>query len=229
MHNNYGIFSLECDTKETGPIYPQVQRMSDGYDYKAENATRKLFRHWKSFPEFRPNLDSFVLDAKSRQTDILSNSLSSRGLILNSKARAIFESAKTCPVKFYKASVIHNNKLLTDYFWMHIVSDYTEFVDYTNSTFFIYQNFMKNLGQIEVFSKEDLIEKEEKLKKDNPSTTLAIWSERIKMIPSFDLTLELFEIGKFDSNLYVGQSLKSVLIDNRITGYKIENTIKIIF
>jgi len=228
MRNSYNILDFDCNSKETGPIYPQVQKMSSGYDNKADNSIKKLFRHWKSFPDFKPNLDSFVLEPKSKQTDILSNALSSRGIILNSKAKAIFESVKTCPIQFYEASVIHHRQLLDDYFWMHIVSDYTDFVDYTNSTFFIYQNFMKNIGYIEVLSKEDLIEKEEKLKRDNPNTTLAIWSEKIKMLSSFDMELQLFTIGKFDANLYIDQSLKNILIENKITGYRTENTNKII-
>lgn len=228
MRNSYNILDFDCNSKETGPIYPQVQKMSSGYDNKADNSIKKLFRHWKSFPDFKPNLDSFVLEPKSKQTDILSNALSSRGIILNSKAKAIFESVKTCPIQFYEASVIHHRQLLDDYFWMHIVSDYTDFVDYTNSTFFIYQNFMKNIGYIEVLSKEDLIEKEEKLKRDNPNTTLAIWSEKIKMLSSFDMELQLFTICKFDANLYIDQSLKNILIENKITGYRTENTNKII-
>jgi hypothetical protein len=228
MHNSYNILDFDCNSKETGPVYPQIQKMSNGYDNKADNSVKKLFRYSKSFPDFKPNLDSFVLETKSKQTDILSNALSSKGIILNRKTKAIFESVKTCPIQFYEASVTHNNKLLDDYFWMHIVSDYTDFVDYTNSTFFIYQNFMKNLGNIKILSKEDLTEKEEKLKRDNPNTTLAIWSEKIKMLPSFDIKLQLFTIGKFDANLYIGQSLRNILMENKITGYKAENTNKIL-
>jgi len=228
MHNSYKIFDFDCNSKETGPVYPQVQKMSNGYDNKADNSIKKLFRYSKSFPDFEPNLDSFLLETKSKQTDILSNALSAKGIIINRKTKAIFESFKTCPIQFYEATVIHNNKLFTDYFWMHIVSDYTNFVDYTNSTFFIYQNFLKNLGDIKILSKKDLIEKDEKLKRDNPNTTLAIWSEKIKMLPSFDSNLQLFMIGKFDGNLYLGQSLNNVLMENKITGYQAENTNKIL-
>lgn len=112
---------------------------------------------------------------------------------------------------------------------MQIVSDYTDFVDYKNSSFVIYQNLMINLGHIQVFSKEDLIEKEEKLKTDNPHTTLAILSEKLKMLPSFDLSLQFFKIGNFDSKIYVGGSLKKILIENQITGCKILDTDKIAF
>lgn len=228
MHNSYNILDFDCNSKETGPVYPQIQKMSNGYDNKADNSIKKLFRHSKSFPDFKPNLDSFILETRSKQTDILSNALSGRGIIISSKVKSIFESVKTCPVRFYEASVIHKKELLNDYFWMHIISDYTDFVDYKSSSFFIYQNFMINLGHIKVSSKEDLIEKEEKLKKDNPHTTLSIWSEKIKMLPSFDLTLQLFRIGNFDSKIYIGDSLKNILMENKITGYKVESTNKIL-
>lgn len=71
MHNSYYILDFDCDSKETGPIYPQVQKMSKGYDNNAHNFLKKLIRHSKSFPDFKHNLDSFILETKSKQTDIL--------------------------------------------------------------------------------------------------------------------------------------------------------------
>ncbi|MXV13919.1 imm11 family protein [Hufsiella ginkgonis] len=215
----YYILNFPSSSKETGLVYPQVQKMSEGYDTKGPNATRQLFRCWQEFPDFTPDLDSFVLHAKSKPTDFLSNALSARGMIVSDKVKTIFEAANTCPIRFYPAGLKYKGKSLEGYYWMHIISDYTGFVDYPNSSFFIYKTFTHNIGYIKIDSKEDLLNKEERLKKDNPQHTLAIWAEKIKLLPEFDAALDFFQIGKFTSDTYVSKRLQTRLEKEQVSGY----------
>lgn len=228
MSASFITFDLASGTKETGPIYPQIQKMTPGYNFNAPNSLRQLLRHRKSFPDFLPNLDSFILSSKSKPTDFISNALSSQGIIVNSSVKEILISSKTCPLKFYPISIRYKRGILENYYWMHINSDYTDFIDYKNSLFFIYQNFMHNLGYIKIESKEDLLEKEEKLKKENPTFTLAIWSERIKFLPTFDFELDFFSIGKFDACIYISNRLATLFEEKKFSGYQIFPATKLI-
>lgn len=214
-------FTLEtaCAINETGPIYPQIQKMSQGYDYKSDHSVRKLFKAWRSFPDFTPDLNSFLLHAKSRPTDFISNALSSRGIIVSEIVKSIFESFNTCPIAFYKATIKYKSDVLDNYYWMHIISDYTDFIDYPNSRFFIYKNFIFDLGDIKIESKLDLTNKLEEIKKQYFNDTIAIWAKSITLLPNFDKSLDFFEIGRFSSNRYISLHLKNALEKEKVSGY----------
>jgi hypothetical protein len=101
---------------------------------------------------------------------------------------------------------------------MHIISDLTDFVDYPNSTFFIYYNYSHNLGYVTIDSKKDFKQQKDKVKKDNPDKTITVWAEKIKLKADFDISLDLFEIGSFNANYYISERLKTTISAASITG-----------
>ena len=43
MQNSYNILDFDCNSKKTGPVYPQIQKMSSGYDNKADNSIKGCY------------------------------------------------------------------------------------------------------------------------------------------------------------------------------------------
>lgn len=215
---NYYKLSFSCNTKDTGSVYPQVQKMNDSYDYKGKNSVYALSRCHDSFPDFEPNLDGFILHGKAKLTDFISNGIiSSTGVLLSEKAKNILETSHLQGCKFYNAKILYKESII-DYFWMHFISNVRISVNYKKSGFFIIQNFSTKIENIDVESEEDLINKEKHLQENNPGKTLAIWADEINLDSSFDKQLDLFKVGKFDSYYYVSNRLRNFFDEQNITG-----------
>lgn len=190
----YFIFRAACNTLETGSVYPQVQKMSPEYDYDSANSVHNLSRETDNIPYFEPNLDYFIVSGKAKLTDLLSVSVMHGGFLISQKLKNLFEQHKLPLHKFYPAKV-NFKKEFFQYYWIHIISKFDYFVDFSKSSFFVYYNFSKNLGCIDISSQEELIAKEQRLKNTNPGKTIAIWAETIVLKSSFDSSLDLFKIG----------------------------------
>ena len=215
---NYYIFKPAIANKDTGKIYPQIQKMCSGYDFDAKNSVDSLARATKSFPINEPNLDYFVIHNNAKLTDLLSTGIISGGFLISNELKDVFEKFNLISYKLYKARVYHK-KVFYDYFWIHFISNLTKFVDYDKSTFFIYETFIHDLGDIKISSESDLIEKRMKIKNDNPDKTITIWSKDLYLTDQFDKKIDLFEIGSFDSNFYISEQLLNELNDKNITGF----------
>lgn len=224
---NYYILKPAVDTPDTGPIYPQIQKMSKGYDYKAANSVHALSRCHDSFPNYSPNLDYFILHNRAKMTDLFSVAILYGGFLVREKFKKVLESFVLPDHRFYNAKVFFRKKFHECY-WMHLVSNLTDAVDYPASSFFTFYNYTYNLGNIDVSSYEDLLLKRRKIKADNPGKSITIWSEKSVLNNSFNDKLDLFEIGSFDSKTYISGQLKQAIQNEKITGAYIEETKRII-
>lgn len=213
----YYIFKPATNTIETGPAYPQVQKMAPGYDYKAPNSVHAMSREVERLPDYEPNFDYFIVQGNAKLSDLLSVAVIHGGFLISEKLKAVLEQFNLPTHKFYPAKVMHK-KQFHSYYWMHIICNLTDYVDYPKSTFFVYHNFSKNLGYVDIASKEELLQKRLKLKSDNPGKTVTIWVEKIFLRASFNKQLDLFEIGTFDANYYISEALHQSLIKEKITG-----------
>jgi hypothetical protein len=214
---SYYIFQPACNTTETGPEFPQVQKMAPGYDYKASNSVYALSKATERLPDFAPNLDHFVVNGKAKLTDLLSVSTVNGGFLISKRFKKLIEKFNIAQHRFYAAKVIYKREFY-EYYWIHIISNLAEFVDYPKSTFFIYYNYSHNLGYIPIASKEDFKHQKDKIKKDNPDKTITVWADKIKLKEDFDISLDLFEIGLFNANYYISERLKTAISAANITG-----------
>jgi len=214
---SYYILKHAVNTKETGPIYPQVQKMVPGYDYKAFNSVHALSREADKLPNYDPNLDYFILHSKAMPSDLLSVSVVHGGFLISKKFKAIIEQFILPTHRFYPAKV-HYKMQVIEYYWMHIICNLTDMVDYPNSSFFVYHNYSKNLGYVDISSKDELIQKRKNIKDINPGKTVTIWAEKITLKQSFNKTIDLFEISYFDDNCYISERLQQAIADENITG-----------
>ena len=220
------ILKSATNTIETGPIYPQVQKMSFGYNYEAFNSVHALSRFLDKFPDFSPNLDHFILNDKSKLTDLLSVAVAYGGLLISNKFKNLFEKFSLPLHIFYPAKVLRQKEFF-EYHWMHIICDLTDDVDYKKSNFIAYYNYAHNLGLVPVNSKEDLVEKRQKLKNDNPDKAITIWAEQIVLNTKAKKNMDLFKIGTFDSSIYITEVLKRAIITSKITGCEITDALNL--
>ena len=216
----YYTFNFACNTLDTGKEFPQIQKMKIGYDFNTHDSVHALAKARNKFPTFLPNLNAFLLHSNAKLTDLISSSFTTgtSGILISEKLKHIIEQHKIVSHNFYPATVIFKKEEFRNYYWMHIVSDITSNVDYNKSTFYIYKDYSLNLGNTPIFSKEDLIQKREQLKQDNPSQTITIWADKICFNKTFDKSLDFFKIGMFDSDYYISERLSQILFDNKITG-----------
>jgi hypothetical protein len=218
-------FQLEysLDKAEIGSQFPQIQKMSSGYDYDAPNSVHSLARCIFKFPDFEPNLDSFVLHRGARLTDLLSAAvISVPGLLVSERLMLIFKKFNLVPCKFYNATVIDKSKRSHKYYWMHIVGyDFSRRVNYRKSTFFL-GNFDTRVETVSnIGSLQDLLTREHELRETYKNQFLNIKADKIILDQSVS-TYSLFSINGFDFNYFVDEDLKAAIVKNSISGIKFQ-------
>jgi hypothetical protein len=223
----YYIFKEACDTKETGHEYPQIQKWKPGYDDDKPDSFYSYYLAAKAggFPDFTPDMDSLILHGRAKPTDLLSFATSVNGLMISEKLKTLFEQFSFPPHRFFPAKVIYKKTELDAHYFMHIVSDYTDFVDYPKSSFITCASFNKDPQTITLTSKYNFLDKAKQLQDDSLNIDHRyIKAKEIHLTPEFDKSLDFFEIGRFDINFYISQALKDAIIKNGITGCDIQPT-----
>ncbi|MCR8559495.1 hypothetical protein KXD93_17690 [Mucilaginibacter sp. BJC16-A38] len=229
---SYYILEPACDTPETGPVYPQIQKLKPGYDdNKPDSIYSYLKKSINGFPDRVPDLDSFILHGHAKPTDLISNAITSgSGLFVSQKLKSILENHHLMTNRFYSAKVIYKKKVLDNYFWAHFIPDFTEYIDYPQSSFFIYKHYRLDDGNIAINSLDDYFKKRQQVQQDNPGINITIWAKRICFKQEFfDMQLDFFKISLFDGNYYISEALKNALMENKINGCHVQMTDRIIF
>ncbi len=225
------ILSEVCDTPETGHVFPQIQKLKTGYDVqKPDSIYSHLKKSRNGFPDEVPDLDSFILHGRAKPTDLVSNAIASgSGLFVSEKLKSILSNHNLADHRFYPAKVAYKNKSIENYYWAQLMGNFTDTVDFTRSTFFIYKHYREDVGDIDIDSISDYNRKKAVLIGDNPGINITIWAKRLCLYPSFfSRNFDLFKIGFFDTHYYISQSLRDELIKSNITGCDIRATDRII-
>jgi len=213
---------LSSDTCIIGSEYPQIQKMKPGYDYEGICSVYKLGRCYQALPDFVPDLDGFVLHSRAKLTDFLSNVFSSpQGFIISERVKNILQDFKLPLHDFYSIKLYHKKKTIDNYYWLHIICDLTNIVNYPESDFYIYKDYSYDLGNIRVFSKEDLLEKKSYLKEKNKGHSITIWAKELKLTQKVEY--DFFDIGSFVENHYITEQLKNRLEKEKVNGIAIQS------
>lgn len=202
------------DTPETGPVFPQIEGMRPGYDFKKPNSIHNL--NFNGLPDFQPDLDYFILDKKAKLTDVLSSMISGFGFLISEKMKNILEQFRLPEHGFYPASIAVDNTKLNNYFWFLPIYKLSDHVDYAKTTLYSKDTF-NNVEKLDVNSAEDVVRLRPKI-----GYTKKIVSEKIYFKNGFKLNLDLFMIGVFNFSIYLTEDLKSVLINEKITGIELK-------
>mgnify|MGYP006959899243 CR=1 FL=1 len=212
----YYLLDYACATRETGSQFPQIQKMSDNYNYQSEDSVYSLSRFTNSFPDFNPNLDAFILHKNAKISDLLSSSpLMGSGFLISEKFKNALEKNIMPPHKYYPAKIIHKDNSY-NYYWIHILCDLTDYVDYNKSEFVIAKNYTNTKNYIQIKSKKDFLIKKEELKQKD--LFLSIKANKIFFIENYFLAFDLFSVSLIDYDFYISQNLKNIINQEKITG-----------
>lgn len=126
---------LLCEIGE----YPQL---SLSKTYTPNKGIHYSNLRWDILSEDDPNLE-FELNTSARLTDILSNSITTFGLVVSEKLKQILEKTRLNEYKFYP--VIVKSKVNTyKYYWFHYPFDFWKYVDFNNTSFLVLNKFSLN-------------------------------------------------------------------------------------
>jgi hypothetical protein len=221
-------YKLSCATatKETGSVFPQIDKLPINYDENASNSIYALGKCIAEFPKFEPNLERFRVNGRAKMTDLMSNSfLNAQGFFVSNKLKNILDNHFIMSHNFYKSSLILRENLM-DYYWLHILLvpeiDLTEFIDYSLSKFYILEDYFTISNDIIILSKQDYVDKKALFNSQNPNKNISIRSKELYFLPNSIEKLDFFKIGSFDSDFYVSESFKNEIVKEKITGCKIE-------
>lgn len=215
----YYIADDSLDLSLIGSNYPQAYSFIKGYDENAPHAICDLYNYVDHFPNFTPNLDGIKLAGYAQKTDFISGGYGDCLQIISPAAKVVLEKYKLCSHRFYEMSLYIRRKM-NDYFMLHYIPDYVDYVDYRKSSFIELHNWFSERGSIiPIVSKEDLLRKKKIMKQKNSADT--IWGNTIVMNDEFsNMDLDFFSLFHFDSNLYVSERLMNAIIENGLTGWE---------
>lgn len=205
------------DRKIVGFPY-QTNGYIDGYNENAPCSRTNLT--YDKYPDFVPDL-RFELQKKSKLTDIVdASNISATGFLMNEKAKGVFDMFNIPTHKFYEASILDHNHNVLPYYWMHIISNDYELVDFENSVFRkssfpLKDSETKKCEQIEVRGIKDLRTKNEILFEEGHYVVADIL--KVKNKPKYDL-LHFMDISEY---IYVSESLANKIKEIKISGVEI--------
>ena len=206
------ILKTASGTEETGMEYPQAGMKPD-YDFKALDSIWNVDS--LSFPNFEPNLTYLDMVPGAKLSDFISTPVT-HGFVVSPKVKDILSEFKLVPHKFHSAIVKHQGDFY-NYFWLHTLSDLTDYIDFQKTKFFV-DYFNKKENEFGVESKEDL----KKMIKHYILQNRFIKTEQLFLSPRFyDLMLDLFIISGFDHRTYINETLRNRLLKQKVTGIEI--------
>ena len=222
-------YSLEeaCATKETGSYFPQITEMFKGYDYSASDSVHNFRKNDFLIKGNIPNFDTIKMNGLSKVTDLISQCvISGNGFIISKKLKEILEKYKLPKHWFFPVKILRRKEFLEDFFWFEIYTkeNQVELVDFEKSIFYKVKGYsLRNkIEQIKMDSSDDYKVKD-KILNDQYGITHSILSEKIVL--KRKAMLDIFKIGVFDTKFYVSPILYQKLLDEKITGCKIEEAI----
>lgn len=232
----YYLFKEACATKETGPVYPQIQKWKPGYD---DNKADSYYSYYEAsskgniFPNFTPDMDALIMHGRAKPTDLLSSGLSI-GFIVSQKLKVLFEQFKFPPHRFYPAKLIYKETEVAGYYFMHLISnyfeDYLNYINYSQSIFTITGIDGKSIQSISLESKQEYLATSKQLQEEALTKKIfsSISAHNICFNPNFDKDLDCFS-APFGIEYYISERLRNMLLENLITGCDITPTDKLLF
>lgn len=215
----YYIADDSMDLSLIGSDYPQAYNFIKEYDEDAPHALFDLYNYYEFLPDFTPNLDGIKLAGYARKTDFVSGGFGYNLQIISPAAKALLEKYNLCSHLFHEMS-LYIRKKKNDYFMLHFIPDYMDYVDYEKSSFIEFYNWLSERGPVvPIMSKEDLFRKREIMKEKNSANTIR--SNIIVMNNEFGkLDIDLFSILSLGANLYVSERLMNAIIESGLTGWE---------
>ncbi len=214
--DQYYIIGEPCGN-EVGNVFPQSSIMlEDETNVNETENVRAVMKCVDKLPSFVPKFGKVVLSDKARLTDVISSVHFNRfiGKIMNERALNIFQSYKLPQHKPFPLEIVYRDKVYS-YFWVHIVSQEYEAIDFQKSRYKITSSIGKKIEEIVISSFADYVEKRKSFKVNFIKPEL-LYLQKSK------LNLDLFQIRVGFLDFIISNNLKKSLEENKITGLEIE-------
>lgn len=219
----YYIFDFSTNPIIVGKDYPQACKFTKEYNPNRAHAIFDLYKFSMTFPDFMPDLNGIMLSGQATLTDFISNAFGT--IIVSPKGKSILQRFNLCTHRFYPCTLYRRGKSY-EYFWLQLISDYSDYVDYKKTTFVQY-NYFERRGFISVQSKEEMLRKRDEIKTLYEGTNCTIWGDEIVMRSDFSKDLDLFIISQIDGNTYISESLYNEIVNNNLTGCELFPAVKL--
>ena len=191
--------------KEVGGVFPQ-----------ALSINQELIHSIKSneFTNFDTEL-VFALDPNAKLTDVLSEAaILANGILINRKTKDLLDNFNVMQHRYYKCIVTTKGKQ-HDYYYLHLLDDFTKMVDYSQSVFYWTKSTFRK-GEITLSSYEEYLNK----KKEN-GILWGVDAEVIVLNHSFNKNLDLFSCLPFNKKVYLSEVLANEFKKQLVTGISI--------
>lgn len=203
--NQYYILKPAVGTEETGMAFPAVESYDD-YDFDGPNSVYKLDSDF--FPDFVPDI-RFKLAKGAKLCDIMGQAtISACGLLISPRLKDIFDQFNIVPHRYYLAN-IETKGVLHQYYWMHIVwNDGINHLVFKDSKFQI-NEFGDNLGDLEISSYKDLLDKQTEL-----GFMKMIFNYNSVM---FNIVFDVFT-HPLNKTIYLSENIYNTIMHKNLTG-----------
>ena len=189
--------------KDIGKNYPQIQSFILLDESKSPYNIRPGI-----FPDFVPDLSHLVLHRNCFYTDVMSSSLGVFDLIVSNKVRNIFSSVKLPNCKFYK-STVYNMNTSRQYWCMIFFDNISQSINYRQTNFVLRELFTEDIP-INILSQVDIANNVKKYPSKKIISDEIFLQEKVMY--------DLFYLHKGNNNIYISENLKTLLINNNVTG-----------
>ena len=199
------------DIKITG-TFPQISCLNQFHAHQLK---------FNEFPDFTPNL-SFEFDKKAKATDVLSQAaISADGLVINQKVKDLLCNYVLIDHSYFPIEI--NAKSNDQYYWLHLVAslENLNWINFKESSFYLKKG-LKNLGEINLNSKEEYV-----LKKNELGTRIRIKATQIVLNESFNKLQDMFVLPRFGTNIYLSEQLHTIILQHNISGIETKEAIDI--
>ena len=196
----------------------------------AQGPNSRVNMEYDKNPSFTPDL-RFELHEKSKLTDVVdASNISARGFLMNTKTKNILEQCRLFGYKFYDASVLDHDGIVNPYFWMHIISNDYDIIDFKQSVFRVHKfpillksDKIEEMPTIFIKDKKDYERKKNELFFEDKYLVIDV----LKIVDTNHF--DMIHFGNIDINtVFISEKLANLLKKEKITGITITPTDKLV-
>ena len=196
----------------------------------AQGPNSRVNMEYDKNPSFIPDL-RFELHEKSKLTDVVdASNISARGFLMNTKTKNILEQCRLFGYKFYDASVLDHDGIVNPYFWMHIISNDYDIIDFKQSVFRVHKfpillksDKIEEMPTIFIKDKKDYERKKNELFFEDKYLVINV----LKIVDPNHY--DMIHFGNIDINtVFISEKLANLLKKEKITGITITPTDKLV-
>jgi hypothetical protein len=217
------FYQLEniMETKIVGKHFPQTSYI---------NTFISQMLSFHEFPDFEIKFDKIELYSTSKLTDSISTgAISAYAFILSHKAIEVFKQCDLGKYKIFPATVVHKENEF-DYYVLQFINDFNTDLDFNQSKFYVANMLSGYEFDIKIKDINDFKNKFQLVHKGEWPGTEEYWYIRLKLgVFKKETTLnDIFSIDSSTINPYISSKLRHLIIDNKLTGFKINNVYNIL-